>query len=138
LLSPGNSRDASGRLVESQFIALLNAGLPGGDIFSPELLSIALQVRAAAERAATPADPRVHYAVENIVNEADDKRRQADDAFFLGTNRELTERLYREALGSDKTTSGYLAAISRGKLLADALALRDEIWSDLPLLAEWH
>jgi hypothetical protein len=124
-------------LIEGQFIALLSAGLPAGDS-AASLLTTALETRQAAERAATPLDIRVHYAVERLLNQADDRRRQAEDAYYLGIQPQNAERAWRESLGEDNNTNGYRAAEARGSRLAAALALRDEIWAELPLLAEWH
>jgi hypothetical protein len=136
-LSLVSSPERSSELIESHFITLLDRGLSASGLFAAEDLSTGLKSRQVAEQSANPIDVRAHYLVESLVNAADEKRRQAEDQFFLGTDARLQQRLWSEATG-DGNSAGYQAAIRRGQAIAAMLALRDEIWSDLPLIAEFH
>jgi hypothetical protein len=101
-------------------------------------LQTALRTRQSAEQAANPLDHRVHYAVEPLVNGADEMRRQAEDIFYLGSDARRFDSLTSEAQGDAGRTTGYLGTIQIGQKLGENLRLRDEIFADLPLLAEWH
>jgi hypothetical protein len=60
---------------------------------------------------------------------ADDQRRKAEDGLFLGDLRQQD---------GDEPTAAYKAVAEHSDRLSEWLRLRDEVWSELPLLAEWH
>src|SRR5207247_7567301 len=95
------------------------------------------RTRQAAEQAANPADVRGHYVLEGVVNAADEKRREAEDQLFLASDARANQRLWTDAVG-DGSTGGYQAAIRRAERVTAMFGLRDEVWSDLPLISEWH
>lgn len=96
-----------------------------------------LALRQQAERAAAPADLRVHYAVERLVNAADVLRRQAEDAMWSGDAAPRLEAAVQAARGTAAPPRGYEGALAVSAALGEALRLRDEIWACLPLWAEW-
>jgi hypothetical protein len=129
--------DASVDFVEGHFVNLLQRGLPLDQPLSHEQLAAALEGRQAAERAARPLDLRIHYALEPLVNPADEQRRQAEDAIFVGGESGSVQRPSSPG-GEAQSAPSYEAALRQGQRLTEFLRLRDEIWSELPLLAEWH
>ncbi len=137
LLSLVSRGQRASDFLESQFITLLDRGLPGNQTQFGEDLATALRTRQAAEQAANPLDVRAHYVIEGMVNSADDKRREAEDQFLLANDARPQQRLWSEAAG-DGSASGYQAAAGRSERIGAMLALRDETWSDLPLLGEFH
>jgi hypothetical protein len=125
-------------LLESHFVALLDRGLARNQPLSSRDLATALRSRQIAEQAANPADLRGHYFAEALVNVADEKRRQAEDLLFAASDSREVERLWSEALGQESGAEGYAAAMRRTERMGEFLRLRDEVWAELPLLAEWH
>ncbi len=123
-------------LLEEHFLELLRDGLVSKEPLTAPQLALALKVRQLSQRAASPLDPRVHYAFEPLVNSADDKLREAEDLFFLGTEQRRAETLWKDA-ASDSPAAGYAAIVGQEWDLARSYQLRDEIWADWPLLAEW-
>jgi hypothetical protein len=122
----------TGELIEAQFVSLIDrwTKLSGAAVARGDVVS-ALQTRQLAEQAATPSDIRVHYALERAVHAADEQRRQEEDRLYLG-----------EAAGAgsarEPAEAAYRRAAEQGEKLAQALRVRDEIWSELPLVAEWY
>lgn len=112
--------------IEEQFVTLLARGYPQQQPLVPATLAALLTVRQQAELAAHPTDPRAHYAVESLVNAADQARRLAEDQFYLGT-----------AAEQSLSPAAHQVAIEQGNKVGQWLRLRDEIWAELPLLAEW-
>jgi hypothetical protein len=123
-------------LLEDHFLKLLNGGLVSKESLTSSQLAMALKARQLSQRAASPLDSRVHYAFEPLVNSADDKLREAEDLFLLGTEQRRSEALWKEAT-SDSPAAGYAAILGQEWDLARSYQLRDEIWADWPLLAEW-
>lgn len=115
--------------IEGHFLTLLHAGLPADAALSPERLAATLKMRQLAELVATPADKRVHYGIESLVKAADEKRRRAEDGLYV-----LVDPIGQPAAES----AVYDEAQSRSRQLAEFLRLRDEVWADLPRLAEWR
>ncbi|QDU28424.1 hypothetical protein ETAA8_35240 [Anatilimnocola aggregata] len=128
--------------IEAHFLKLLARGSnPTAD----RQMIVGIRARSLAEQAATPLDVRTHYAVENLVNVADGKRRSAEDLLFLGDlfSPEGPESLWRSARGTATeelhaaNNSGYHGAIQRADTLGEMFLLRDEIWARFPYVAEW-
>ncbi|HEY2415181.1 MAG TPA: vWA domain-containing protein [Pirellulaceae bacterium] len=123
-------------LLEEHFLKLLDRGIPSEEALTSLQLATALKTRQTAELAATPGDLRVHYAIESMVDAADEKRREAEDLVFLGTEARHSDNLLREA-SADSPGNGYAAASGFASHLTECIQLRDEIWADLPFLTEW-
>jgi hypothetical protein len=99
----------------------------------------ALRARNLAEQAAAPADERVHYWVEPLVDQADGDRRGAEDRLFVGSPGQLAEadRLWKTVSGDDGRGGTYQEAIRRADEVAAAMQLRDRAWAEVPYLAQW-
>lgn len=102
-------------------------------------LGLALRARDHAEHAAAPQDERTHYAVWSGCNQADQKRREAEDLLLIGsdTDVEQAEKLWRDLLQNAPQHESYAALHKTHETLSTALELRDRIWSELPDLTHW-
>ena len=132
------ARDAE--LIEGHFVELLAKGLSGAGL-SMNAVADAMIARRYAEMAATPADERAHYAVLAPTNAADATRRQAEDLLYAGKVSEpgQAEALFAAAVGDGSgDAGGYRASGALGEEVSAAFVLRDEVWAELPLLAEWY
>ncbi|MEX2176533.1 MAG: hypothetical protein WD872_19365 [Pirellulaceae bacterium] len=129
--------DPGGELVESHFVTLLDRanGLADAPL-TPDQVSSALAARKSAEQTALPADDRVHYAIQRLVNAADEKRRAAEDQLYLRDN--AFAALVKQCLEGDAKTVGYAEIQQRSGELVEAYRFRDQVWSELPFLAEWN
>ncbi len=98
-----------------------------------------LSTRQLAEQAAAPADIRVHYWLQPLVDRADADRRGAEDRLFVGAAAELNraDGLWKSAVEGNGQDSGYAAAIRRASQVAAAYQTRDRAWAELPYLAQW-
>jgi hypothetical protein len=128
--------------LEGHFLKLIARGsMPSTE----RQRTVALQTRSLAEAASTPLDVRAHYALENLVNNADERRRLGEDQLFLGDihqpqGAEYHLRAARGTASADPLSAngvGYQGAVQRAELLGDMFLLRDEIWARFPYLAEW-
>jgi hypothetical protein len=100
-------------------------------------LAQTLQARELAERHAvpptvgeSPGDERAHSWVRAPLASLDDSRRELEDAVLLGP------------AGAGNQTAGdelirALQNFTLGKRAAQVFALRDELWAELPYLAQW-
>ena len=127
-------------LLEVHFLRLLRAHLdPEVVRADADVVRTALAVRHQAEQAATPLDPRVQYAIQPLVDRGDAQRRRAEDALFVGTPEAL--KLARESFATVAGNGGqgghYGEALRRAETLAQALALRDRAFAEIPHLAQW-
>lgn len=123
-------------LVEEHFLQLLSGGLVPGETVTSQQMATALKARELSSQAASPLDLRIHYAIEPLVNASDEKLREAEDLFLLGTEMRRCETLWKDAT-ADSPGSGYAAVVGLEGRLAESYRLRDEIWADWPLVAEW-
>lgn len=127
-------------LIELHFLRLLRAYLdPEVGRADGNPVGMALGVRDLAERAASPRDPRVQYAIQAWVDRGDAQRRRGEDALFVGSPAALAvARESFRAAGADGNQGGfYREALQRGQALAEALALRDRALAEIPYLAQW-
>lgn len=132
--------DRRAGFVETHFLHMLTEHLDAPVLAArADLVQTALAVRAMAEQAAAPADERTHYWAPPLVNQADEKRRQAEDDLFVGDGAALLEAAarFREAGTAPDRPGLYADALQRLQQLADALAARDEAWAKAPHLAAW-
>ncbi|MHC4402040.1 MAG: hypothetical protein ACYTG0_20400, partial [Planctomycetota bacterium] len=124
-------------VVEIHFLRMLDAYLDRdtGRIDLPR----ALAARHLAEIAAAPVDERSHYWVRQTVDEADDRRRRAEDWLFIGDDDSRSEAVGHWALvaGDDLAGGEYGHAIQTATEIAEAFALRDQACAEIPYLAEW-
>lgn len=130
-------------VVEVQFLRMLERCLDwsgaGADQPLAAHLPRAVQARQLAEQAAAPADERAYYWVQPLIDAADQQRRQAEDQLFLGDPAALAKADKAwEALLAAESPTGYPAALRRAEEVSRALALRDEVWAELPMLAAWR
>ena len=121
--------------VELHFLRMLNQHLdPSVWATAGNQIKEAVAARHLAEQAASPADPQVHYAIRELAEKADQKRRSAEDNLFLGTADALkvSGPLWPQLSGEFET------ARSRAKELTKAFALRDRAYAIVPYLAQWR
>ncbi len=124
--------------VELHFLRLLTdprsrAPFPQ-DASGSQLVLGALKARQRAEQVASSgADERVQYFTRTLIDDADAKRREAEDLLFVGGPNELTDakRLWAD---SDKQ---YQDAETLAAELAHAFDVRDRAFAELPYYAEW-
>lgn len=121
------------RLVEIHFLRLLNGYLPSEAWNNRSLIENNLALRERAERIAAPFDPRVHYWVDGLVDEADRSRRTAEDRLFVGGAAAWSE----SQADCDTAAEQYELAGTVAQAADSAFLLRDRIWSDAPHLARW-
>ncbi|HEY1065329.1 MAG TPA: vWA domain-containing protein, partial [Pirellulales bacterium] len=121
--------------VEMHFLQMLSRHLDGRPDRRPkfEYLQRAGVCRDVAEQAALPADLRTHYWVRPLIDQGDGARRLAEDKLFIGSTLELrsARTLWEEA------ETRYVEGSQQGVLAAEAFAVRDRAWAELPYLAEW-
>ena len=137
-------------LVEIHFLRMLDAYLDGQQPASR--IGRAIMARDLAERAAVPSDvasnerptaswpdERAHYWVQQRVDQADQKRRNAEDLLFVGTRGALTEadRFWGELIGADGQSGQYGDAVRLGEQVARAYGRRDRAWATTAPLAQW-
>lgn len=123
-------------VIEAHFLSMLYRHLDPDPRRRPSAddLRMAAASRAMAEQSAVPADLRSCYWVFDAVDEGDAKRRIAEDLLFVGQPAEL-----EVARGNWKETEkSYLTASQRSVAVEKALAIRDEVWAELPFLAAWY
>ena len=134
-------RPAKTDVVEVHFLRMLEAHL-GPTVWTRGIRSVqrALAVRSLAEQAATPPDERTWYWVAPIVDQADQRRRLAEDHLFVGTREKLAEAdaLWQQVAGDDDKSGTYQEAVAQARRFAESLKLRDTLWAEVPYLAEWH
>lgn len=120
--------------VETHFLRMLAAHRNRRERFDPAQIAAAIARRASAERAAAPADVRVHYLARPAAEAGDKARRDADDALFVG----------RPADGDTISQAGkaaqelYARAERLAAALSDAHALRDRALAEIPWLVRYR
>jgi len=99
----------------------------------------AIAARRLAEIASTSEDERVHHWVRPVADEADQKRRTAEDLLFVGGQTALrqADASWTELTGQDGTTGLYGGTIQHAAEVANCLASRDRAWAELPYLGQW-
>ena len=118
-------------------LALQFADAHDADSWPPALrvaLREALQTQAVAEQIAAPADERVHYWVQPLMNSVDELRRQALDSFFIGNDISLAAA--REQFARCRAENAAKAQTRLDEVSA-AYELRDRVWARLPYVAFW-
>jgi Mg-chelatase subunit ChlD len=99
----------------------------------------ALAVRRLAEAAAAPADARVLYWLQSLMEKADQLRRDAEDRLFVGSPAAVAEAeaLWKNAAGDDGKGGAYAGVFRRTEELVRAFQARDRAWAEIPYLAQW-
>jgi hypothetical protein len=128
--------DAVCEPVEISFLHLLSlpqyapAELGQGEALA---LRSAILSRDLAETAAWANDDvRAHYAIERLVAQGDQARRQAEDHLFIQPSAlNATGQVW------DAAREPYRQALTLAVELSDALDLRDQAFQELPYLAQW-
>ncbi len=79
------------------------------------------------------------YWVQVMVDEADARRRLAEDQLFIGNVPSLVEAdaAWSHLIGTAGAGGPYEAALKTTQQVAEAFQLRDEAWSRIPHLAQW-
>lgn len=124
-------------VVEVHFLRMLDKYL-NPDLWATDYVRLALQARDMAEQAAAPADERVQYWIEPMVDRADGLRRRAEDELFIGDESSLSDavgNVWPQLLGEQ---GDYNKALKQANELAKAFELRDRAWAELPYLVEWQ
>jgi len=147
---PRSSTDAASQegipdVAEVHFLKLLDRHLdwnaPAAEAHGQMNAAIgkAIVARRRAEMASAPEDERVHYCVQPLVEEADQKRRIAEDLLFVGSHAALgqADATWTELTGQDGATGLYGGANRHAGEVAECFALRDRAWAELPYLARW-
>ncbi len=133
---PGSRQD----LIEVHFLRMLVQHLdPPLWKTATEQVHRALSTRQLAEQAAAPANLRVHYWVQPLVEQADADRRGAEDRLFVGAAAELSQArgLWKSAAEGNPQGGGYTPAIQRADQVGAAFQTRDRAWAEIPYLAQW-
>ena len=133
LLGGAAGRNRAPQWIELQFVRLMRNQLPAAVWQQPALIGKAVSMERRGERLAMPDDERTTHWTLPLVSAGDQAARQARDRLFAGDPAGLAaaESSWAEA------DRHYSQAESEGKTIADALALRDRAFTELPYLAEW-
>ena len=125
-------------VVEVQFLRMLAAHLDAKAWNRPDLLGMALNSRQMAEKAVASPDLGDQYWIHNLVDEADQERRLAEDKLYVGTPEALqqAESLWSKLVAEDGNGGKYREAVSRAQTVSKALAVRDRAWAEGPCLAQ--
>ncbi|MBC8874084.1 MAG: hypothetical protein H8E44_31990, partial [Planctomycetes bacterium] len=131
-------------VLEVQFLEILERHLdwlataPEADAPLREAVGHAINIRRQTEQAAAPADERVHYWVQSLVEEIDRQRRGAEDLLFVGSDSSLLDanKIWDE-LANARDGGRCGAALERARVASQYLALRDRSWAESPYLAQW-
>lgn len=123
---------------EIHFLQLINRYLDHRPHIE-DAIGLALRAHDRANHAAAPQDERTHYAVWSAGNQADQKRREADDLLLVGSTADVekAERLWETLLQDAAQPGSYAAVQLTTDTLASALELRDRVLADLPDLTRW-
>ena len=129
------------RAAEIHYLLMLDRDLPAplttADL--AEVVTLALNVRVQAERAVLGVQPGAHpYSeqvypwIANVIDEADVARRQGEDLLFGGPGNwaHATEQFRR----AEKL---YETALNAAGQVQTALAVRDEVYAQLPYYSHW-
>jgi len=125
--------------VELTFAKMLGEFAPQ-NVRGKGLSQMALQSRRLAEQAAAPADERATFAIRDLVSEADDLRRKAEDQFFVGEDAQCAEAqaAWKKTNLATPDPGSYQRASKLSQALAEALAARDQVLAGFPALAQWY
>jgi len=131
-------------VLEVQFLRILQRHLdwlatdPEAVASLPEAVRLAINTRRQTEQAAAPADERVHYWVQSLVEQIDRQRRDAEDLLFVGSGSSLIDanKVWDE-LTNEREDGRCGAALERARVVSQYLALRDQSWAESPYLAQW-
>ncbi len=142
LLEPFD-RDNGPGTIELHFLRMLGMHL-GSQVWKDDLPSVqkAIEARAKAEIAAAPRDPRTHYWIRHLVDQADIHRRRAEDGLFIGDELSLRDATtaWNEIVKQTKADGSgttYDDAIEIAETLAAAFETRDKALARTPYLAQW-
>eukprot|EP00913_Durusdinium_trenchii_P028470 g26698.t1 len=92
-----------------------------------------LDLRALGASAAVPVDERVHPWIQQIVNDGDRSRREAENAIFAGP-KHLKKEWDQHRTAAE---TAYTRANVVRQSTSDAYRLRDRVAAELPWLANW-
>ncbi len=120
--------------VEIHFLRMLAAHRNQRESLAADVLKASIARRNAAERAAAPSDARVHYHARPTAALADEQRRKAEDALFVGRSSDVAEAT---RLGGT-ADEAYRRAERLIAVLADAYALRDRALAETPWLVRFR
>jgi hypothetical protein len=111
------------------------ADVAGGQL--EQNVAAALASRRAAERSAAPADLRVHWWIQSLVDATDAQRRLAEDLLYLSSTSAISKAAgMLDTLLSDQGDGGsYRHVVQRADTVAGYYAARDAAWAELPYLA---
>lgn len=124
--------------LEIAFLRLLQpapAGHAPDAVFANQgsILRSALATRDLAETAASGTDDlRAIYAIQGLVEQADNARRNAEDELFLNP-----ARLQAPDGPRGQTEESYSQAIRYAAELGDAIDIRNKAWQELPYFGQW-
>jgi len=129
-------------VVELHLLRILAAHFDAASLDGAEplpALGNAIRTRKLAELAAAPSDERAFWWVEPIVDQADEKRRDAEDKLFVGTKLSLAQadELLAGLVGNENQQGPYHRAIELAEAVSEAHRLRDLAWAETPYLAQW-
>jgi hypothetical protein len=137
-LSTLRQGDLPGPLAEAQFLHFLRRYELLALWANTPIMARALRLRSMAQRfdappplGHLPGDERAHYWVRPLLEQADRVRRQAEDRFLAGTERDAAE------LDELFSSSLYDRAQHDLNEIATALANRDRAWAHLAYWAQW-
>jgi hypothetical protein len=120
--------------VEIHFVRMLAAHRNPHERFEADKFYAAIARRALAEKAAAPADLRVHYVTRSVATDGDEARRKADDALFVGRTADAAAI----SKFGDEAKLAYERANRLAEVLADAYNLRDTALAEIPWLIRYH
>lgn len=124
-------------VIEIHFLRMMRDYLdPAVRSRYPDLTRTALRTRDLAEKAAAPTDERVLYALQKLCDEADENRRRAEDALFVG-NEEAIRACRQRYEDTGGPGGSYVRAEKQAAELAGALRVRDRAWAETPYIAQW-
>jgi hypothetical protein len=134
LLPTASNWNMENEPVEIHFVRMLAAHRNRRERFDANQYHQAIARRAAAEQAAAPADPRVHYFSRTAASNGDEARRKADDALFVGRPADADV----VSTAGKQATLAYERANRLAEVLADAYNLRDTALAEIPWLIRYH
>jgi len=135
--------------VESQFARMLNVWPDWGAAAVASQLArnvnSAIKCREIAEVAAAPVDPRAQYWSQSLVDQADTRRRLAEDQLYVGTPELLSQSqaTFDQLLDADdqlmdaEQTGNYPDAVRIADEISHAFAVRDRALSEIPEVIRW-
>lgn len=134
ILPTGGAWQLESEPVETHFLRMLSAHRNRREPLDPATLLASVLRRDAAERAAAPADVRVHYHVRPTTMRGDEARRSAEDALFVGRAADVAKAANLGNLADES----YRRAERLADVLSKAYALRDRGLAEIPWLVRYR